>query len=810
MQSHCYHCGLVNPLEQEYSCELLTETRYFCCAGCLAIAETLVANGLTEFYRFRTASSQKQEALIPQEIRDIEALDTTEILQDISQSYPSSHNSENLSEGLNQLRSIDLGIEGISCAACGWLIEKHLNQFPQVKEISVNVSTQRAQLIWSADYPLSKLIKSLASIGYKMYPFNQDNREKVFAQSNHDYIKRILVAAFGMMQVMTYSLVIYVGEYQDLSVNNRDFFYGLSALVATPIVFYSAIPFFKSAYRNLKAKRLGMNFPVSIAILSAYFASLYSYIFDGTAFYFDSVVMLTFFLLIGRYLEHRARYRSLLKQQNFQQLLPLSVTLHQSNENKIIPLSDIKIGDHLIIFAGAIIPCDGVLLDDTAEINEAVLTGEFLPVKKQNGDSLISGSSNHSASFKMRVTKAVKESRIYQLIALQQQAEKIKPKAVSLADRFSHWYISSLLILAIVTAIYWLKTDPEMIFPVVLSMLVITCPCALSLATPASFAAASAELSDQGLMIRSSDALSNLSNIDQIYFDKTGTLTEGKISVSRTKAWGNHSPNRCLQIAASLEQLSNHPIASAFKKCTRQRLLVKNHQETISAGVQGEIEQIHYRLGQYKFVKRSNVQLNELEYKQSETALYLTANNQHIATFLMQDQIKKDAKSLIQQLKKQGYQCFIVSGDEKNLVEYTANALSVEHYFAALTPADKLSLVSKAQAEGHRILMLGDGLNDLGALAAANVSMSMATGTNVSKTASDAVLVTQELEVVNKSLLLAKKMNQIIKQNLSWAVIYNLVAIPFAMMGLVPAWLAALGMSFSSLVVVLNALRLRV
>ncbi|MDQ7050447.1 MAG: heavy metal translocating P-type ATPase [Enterobacterales bacterium] len=810
MSSNCFHCGLANQLGHQFQCDLLGKTEDFCCAGCLAIAETLVCNGLTDFYRFRDANSQKPTELIPQEIRDIEALDTPEILADISQCYNEEYSSNTeTSNASTHWRSIDLGIEGISCSACGWLIEKHLSKLPQVKEISVNVSSQRAQLVWSADYPLSKLIKSLAKMGYKMYPFSPDNREKIFAESNRNYIKRLLVAAFGMMQVMTYSLIIYIGEFDDLSVTHRYFFYGLSALVTTPIVFYSAVPFFRSAYLNLKAKRLGMNFPVSVAILSAYFASLYSLFYGANAFYFDSVVMFTFFLLIGRYLEHRARYHSLIKHQNFQQLLPLSVTKQQNGNNEIIRLSEVKPGDCLIIFAGAIIPCDGKLLDESAEINEAILTGEFIPLVKRQGDNLISGSTNNSASFKMRVAKEVKNSRIYQLIALQQEAEKIKPKAVNLADQFSHWYISLLLALVVITGLYWWQIDPQMIFSVVLSMLVITCPCALSLATPASFTAAAAELSDLGLMLRSPDALANLAKVDHIYFDKTGTLTQGQMTLTNIQVFSDLSAQNCLQIAASLEQISDHPIAIAIKQKAIQKRVVVNHKETIAAGVEGEIDQIAYRLGRRDYVEQYGATINPCEYQPFETPLYLMANGQHIATFLLEDEIKNDAAHLIQDLKTKGYQCFILSGDEKSLVEYTAKALSIDHYYAALTPKDKLSLVVQAQQAGHKILMVGDGLNDLGALAAANVSITMANGTNVSKTASDAVLVTQDLKVISDSLQLSKKMRRIIKQNLIWAVTYNLIAVPFAMMGLVPAWLAALGMSFSSLIVVLNALRLR-
>lgn len=797
MKENCFHCDLIIPQNLNYHCDVLGRTHHFCCAGCLAVAETLVANGLTDFYRFRNAKSNKPEPLIPQELADIEALDNHSILDEIS-------------DRSEEFRKIELGIEGITCAACGWLIERKLSALPSIKDISVNVSTQRATVVWRNDYPLSKILKSLVELGYHAYPFSEDARQSSFEKTNRSYIKRLLVAGLGMMQVMTYALAIYIGEFQDISEQHQNFLYWISGIVTTPVVFYSAKPFFQSALRNLKAKQLGMNLPVSIAILSAYSASVYSLFSSSSVYYFDSVVMFTFFLLIGRFLEHRARYRSLLKQQNFQRLMPLSVSKRNDDSSLIsIGIPEVKPEDVLVISAGGVIPVDGILLEHFAEVDESVISGEFMSVKKQPGDLLSSGSSNHSASLVMQVTQDFAHSHIQKLINLQQNAEQMKPDSVSLADKIAHWYVMILLILVLISGVYWWQVAPDYAFAIILSILVISCPCALSLATPAVIAAATAQLSDLGLMIRSKTALYQLANVDHIYFDKTGTLTNASMQITQVEAFAELTEDECLQIASLLENISAHPIAKAFDSDTL-KLSVKELRETIGKGVSGIIDGVAYRLGNKEFALGESSPLIPATTKcDFETHLYLATEKTHIATFILQDSLKDSAKTALENIRQQNFAVTLLSGDSELAVANLASQLSITQHISNASPVQKLETINNAQKKQENTLMIGDGFNDLGALAAASVSITMGSGTNLSKTASDAVLISSDLNIIPQSLKIARKVQKIIKQNLFWAVFYNLTAIPFAMMGFIPAWLAAIGMSFSSLVVVLNALRLR-
>jgi len=833
MPSNCFHCGLANPPSAKIESKIIGKQRHFCCLGCLAIAETLTENGLTDFYRFRSGLNITADELIPSELESIEAFDSPDILKQISQ----------LADD-GKSRSIELGIEGITCAACGWLIEKSIGQLESVVKINVNVSTQRANLTWiqstsehDKSINLSHIIKTFNQVGFKAYPFSEDERIASFKRTNQQFIKRLVVASIGMMQVMTYALSVYIGDTQDISPNHRSFMHWLSFIVATPVVFYSATPFFKSAWNNLKAKRLGMNFPVSLAILSAYFSSIYSLLFNKNDFYFDSVVMFTFFLLIGRFLEHRARYLSVLKQTNFQQLIPISVKKIIDEQPIDIPVSEVEYGDKLIIPAGAIIPVDGVLLENSAEINEAIMTGEFLPISKQPNDELISGSTNQSAALTMLVSKNFTRSKISQLIDLQRKAENLKPNSISIADKISHWYVVGLLIILFAVSIVWWFIDSTQVFSIALSILVVSCPCALSLATPAALAAATSQLTDLGFMIRNSSTLTELNKVKQIFFDKTGTLTEGKISINKVENYSDYTEQQLISFATLLENISSHPIAIAFKyyledeqsasnNPNSEKIVLTNHQEIIGKGVIANINKKRYLLGKVSFLIEDNKKKYKNNYVDKEQhddeirelktayrkhkgmAIFLSEDGKLIAKFHLADKIKSSASKCISKLKE-SINVSLLTGDSDQSAMDVGTTLKIEDIIANASPENKLKAIQRAQQKDKVVMMVGDGFNDLGALASADISISLASSPDLSKSKSDVVLVSEDLMVIPKAIELSKKVQMIIKQNLGWAIAYNLLAIPFAALGYIPAWLAAIGMSLSSLVVVLNALRLK-
>lgn len=796
MTDICYHCDLPLPAGEKFETKVLDKTRQFCCPGCLAIAETIVASNMESFYQFRTQKNQTAQELVPQELIEIEALDNPAVLNDLITSE-------------NQTQTIELGIEGITCAACAWLIKNRVGQLNHVVSIDVNATTHRANVKFKQETNLSGIIKLIRELGYRAYPFSEDQQETAVVKENKAYSKRLIVAGLAMMQVMMFSTGLYIGEFQDIAAEHAFFLHSISALLATPVVFYSALPFFTSAWRSLKHLHFGMNLPVSIAILSAYSASIYSLFTNGQVYYFDSVVMFTFFLLLGRYLEHRTRLKAIFKQQNFKRLIPLSVTVADTEGNsRVLPINDVQPGDIIIVHAGAIIPIDGKLIDEYAEVNESVITGEFLPVKKQAGDNLYSGSTNQGTSFKLQAKHRLKECRIQQLVQLQNNAEHLSSDRVNLADKIASWYVIVLLILATISGLIWYSIEPEQVFPVVLSLLVVSCPCALSLATPTAVAAATARLTDLGLMIKKSQTLAKLSETKSTFFDKTGTLTVGEITILNTIIHTDTSAKTCLQIAKSLESISNHPIANAFKRLSVSGLPVSTVKEIIAAGIEGEINHTTYRIGNKGFIEDllSTEQTEIIQPDQDHISIYLCDSKQLLATFILNDEVNPTAKKAIADLSDQNINIKLISGDSELSSNQVAEQLGIKEVYASKSPELKLAIIKQHQKPS---LMVGDGVNDIGALSQADVGITTGSAAHLSKATSDAVLISHDLSVIPQAIRITKKLNRIIRQNLSWAVVYNLTAIPFAVAGLVPPWLAAIGMTASSLIVVLNALRLR-
>ncbi|MCW9017944.1 MAG: heavy metal translocating P-type ATPase metal-binding domain-containing protein, partial [Kangiellaceae bacterium] len=610
MTSKCFHCDLDVPKNSNFNLIIYEQEREFCCPGCLAVAQMIKDSGQLDFYRFRTQSNVKAEEILPQELLEIEALDNNDI-------------SSQLLHQEDDLNVIELGIEGITCAACGWLIKKQIGARKEVHSIEVNSTTHRAIVKFDKSAPLSEILKQIRQLGYKAYPFTEDQQEEVFQKEDKAFSRRVIVAGLAMMQVMMFATGLYIGDFQDISEQHALFLHSVSGLLATPVVFYSALPFFDSAWRSLKYGHFGMNLPVSIAILAAYFSSIYSLFTSGNVFYFDSVVMFTFFLLLGRYLEHRVKYKAILKQQNFKRLLPVSVSrFDSSGEVEVVSLNKINAEDKILVNAGAVVPVDGVLLSEHAELNESVITGEFLPVRKHKGDKVYSGSSNASASFQMVATGDVKSSRLQSLIQLQRSSENLKSHRVTLADKIASYYVVGLLVLSVLAGFIWYNINPDRVFEIILSLLVVSCPCALSLATPTAVASAVAKLTDLGLMIKSSNTLSKLSQIKTAIFDKTGTLTFARMAILQVKTRESFDKEEVLQLAIAMEKISDHPIAQAFLECDVAQDVISTNkfdtlEERIAGGITAKSGADQYRLGNLQFVSSlpeltTNQQISEL------------------------------------------------------------------------------------------------------------------------------------------------------------------------------------------------------
>ncbi len=766
-----------------------------CCPGCQAVASAIVDGGLENFYRFRSQANSKAELPMADASRWA-IYDLAEVQSEFVM---------DLGEGLHQA---NLLLEGISCAACSWLIESHLQQFPAVKSISVNVSTHRCSLIWSAEFPLSNLFNALAEIGYKPRPATDEQQQELLKKENRTALFRIGVAGFGMMQAMMVAVGMYTGA-TDFWLN---FLRWLSMLVATPVVFFSAWPFFQAAWRSIRSRQLVMDVPVALAIGLAYGASVWATLTASGEVYFESVSMFAFFLLLGRYIEMRARHRNRMAFGNLAQLMPLTACSICRNEQgqeqeQTVAIKTLHHGDEILVRPGETFPCDGQVVLGESAAEEALITGESRPVTKVAGDSVIAGSLNVHSPLRVRVTALGAETQLSAIERLAAQAQDEKPRQVVMADKIARYFIARLLIVCALVFGFWLWYQPERAFWITLSVLVVTCPCALALAMPAALSAATANLRQRGFLVARGHVIDGLKGITRVVFDKTGTLTQGQLQLVETRVLGSLASERCLALAAALEAGSNHPAARAFAgnpglKLSRQR-------QYTAEGVEGELDGCNYRLGRASFALALAPTIAAPPVPDSQLLWLLLADNQGpLAWFGLADQARPEAAEAVASLQRLGIAVELLSGDESAAVAHLAGQLGISQYTSGAKPQAKLARLQALQAAGDKVLMVGDGINDIPVLAGADVSVAMSSASDLTQTRADAVLLNNHLVVLAEALVLARQTAATIRQNLGFSLAYNLLALPLAAAGFVPPWLAALGMTASSLIVVLNALRL--
>ncbi len=806
MQS-CYHCGLPVPASANFPVVIDGQPRSMCCPGCQAVAMAIVDGGLESFYQYRTQTNRK----IDPSLTDFSIYD----LPEVQSSFVIPFSSET--------RQASLLLEGLSCAACSWLIETHLKKNPAVKSISVNVTTHRASLVWQADYPLSILLKELAEIGYQARPATDEQQQALIKKENRLALFRIGVAGFGSMQAM----MVAVGLYAGATGFWMDFLRWLSLLVATPVVFFSAKPFFQNAFRSLQQKHLIMDVPVALAIGLAYLASVFATVTGTGEVYFESVSMFTFFLLLGRYVELRARHKNRLAFSNLAQLMPLTACCIRDQKEEMLPVSVLKPGDQVLVKSGETFPCDGRVLEGNSAVIESLLTGESQSVTKTIGDPVIAGTLNHHSQLKIQVTAVGADTQLSAIEKLATRAAEDKPNQLVMADKMARFFIARLLIFCVLVMGFWLWYQPERAFWITLSVLVVTCPCALSLSIPAALSAATANLRKQGFLVTRGHVIETLTKINRVILDKTGTLTKGEFVVNKVELCVSEfhplaSRETILSIAAALEQNSNHPLATAFSSWSG-KYIATNTQQITAEGIEATVDiesgkqpfvqtdsfkspQKHFRLGRAEF---ANITADKLEPPDAEHTWLLLSNQQHnIAWIGLQDQLRPDAKQLIQSLLEQDIAVELISGDHTAAVSRVANQLGIMEWTAEARPEDKLSQLKKRQADGDKVLMLGDGINDIPVLSGADVSVAMAAASDLAQTRADALLLNNHLHVIIKALAISRDAQKIMKQNLRYSLIYNLLALPLAAAGWVAPWLAAIGMTLSSLIVIFNALRL--
>ena len=711
-----------------------------------------------------------------------------------------------------------LMVQGMYCAACADTVECALQDVPGVEKAQVHAATRRLTVRWDpAKVRMSQLAQLIGETGYRLLPMQQALSISERLRETRRALWRLFVAGFCAMQVMMYAFPAYVTDPGEIPADIDQLLRWASWLLSLPVVFFASGPFLSSAWRDLRRGRIGMDTPVSIGILVSFLVSS-AVVFDPTGpwgheVWFDSLTMFVFFLLGGRYLELRARDRTAGALDSLMNRLPEACERRKADGGfEAVSARRLVLGDVVRVQAGQAFPADGAVLSHSATVDEALLTGESHPVVRQQGEAVVAGSFNLAGPVEMRVDRLGRDTRFAQIVSLMEKASTEKPRLAILADRIAAPFLVLVLLGAALAGWYWWQIDHTKALAVAVAVLIVTCPCALSLATPAAMLTSAGALARRGILVRRLQALETLSRINAVVFDKTGTLTHDRLELVRTRTREGVRPDEALGLAAALARGSLHPVSRALVaaeegKASDHALVqeMTDIREIAGMGLQGQRSDGRWvKLGSARFCDIAG----GLSDGETDAGVHLADQAGWLASFELRETLREDALQAVQALKELGLKTWLLSGDRESAARWVGDALGVDHVIAGATPEQKLAEVTALQANGWRLAMVGDGLNDGPVLAKADTSFALGHGAPLAQAQSDCVIQGGRVMDVALTVQQARATLRIVKQNLAWAALYNAVSIPLALGGWMPPWLAGLGMAGSSLLVIVNALRL--
>lgn len=705
-------------------------------------------------------------------------------------------------EGHDNHFSLIVNVDGVHCAACIQKIESALKSEENITHARLNYSTQRLRIEWNGTAALAnKYVRKIENLGYEVHPYQPETYAEDIKKQEQFLLLCLGVAGFATGNIMLLSVGVWSSTAETMGLATREFMHLISAMIGIPTIIFSGRPFFYSAYNALKSKRTNMDVPISVALCLTCLMSLYEISRHGTHVYFDSAVMLTFFLLIGRYLDFRAQKTARTAATHLLDALSGFATILEGKTTKRIPISELKEGMVLLLPIGSQCPVNGTVIDGISQIDMALVSGETIPADIKNGDPIYAGIINLQAPLQVKVTKKAEESLISDIVKLMEKAEQNQSAYVRIADKAARLYTPAVHSLALIAFIGWwllggiLWQDAMLI---AITVLIITCPCALGLAVPVVQVLATGKLMKDGILVKSGDALERLASIDTIIMDKTGTLTTGQIQLQ-----GAYLP-RAHKMAASLANYSRHPLSVALQRSWSESLFnISEIKEHPGKGIEAVYRGRKIRLGSRKWCGNQNAPVTD------RLELWLHKEGSEPAVFYFQDSLRPDARSTIESLNQKGLKTILLSGDRYDIVADIATQANIRDYYGDTTPPEKFNLIEKHKEDGHKILMIGDGLNDAPALMAADISMAPGTAIDISQNAADIIFMGRSFSPVRRAYNIARKTQNLIRQNFLLAVMYNIIAIPLAFMGYVTPLIAALAMSGSSLLVIANSFRLK-
>jgi Cu2+-exporting ATPase len=799
----CFHCGLPAPPGASRPVVIDGAAQPMCCPGCAAVAQAIVDIGQTEYYRNRSefAATRAGATLVPPALAlyDLQGQDFV-------------HQNGNSLEAT-------LSVEGIRCAACVWLIERQLALLPGIQAASMNVATERLFVRWdSAQCQPSAIFAAIGKVGYNAYPFDAQRHGEQLARASKALSRRLFVAGLAMMQVMMYAVPAYLADDGTLEAPMAALMQWASLLLTLPVMAYSALPFYRGAWSGLKARAPGMDVPVVLGIGAAFAASVLATLRGQGEVYFDSVTMFVFLLLCSRYLELGARRKAATALERILNALPQAALrmagFPASRATQTVAAASLQKDDVILVKAGDAFAADGTIAEGDTSIDLSLLSGESEPQRRVAGDSVAGGAVNIGAPVALRVARPVRDSTLSELIRLTQRAGVSKPKLSTWADLVASRFVVLLLVFAACVFGAWQWIDPGRAWPIAIAVLVVSCPCALSLAMPTVMAAATDKLLRRGVLVVQAHTLETLHRATHIVFDKTGTLTLGKPRLHTLGNTGVESDDACLSIAAAIEAGSSHPLAQAIVAAAGPHPLplAAQVQEAPGRGMQAQVNGVCYRVGSADYVAELT---GEAGWPQSAlpapagATVFLGCAGQLLAGMRFSDGVRDDAAATVRAFQQAGKEVILLSGDQSAAAREVGSALGIAQVHGGYLPEQKLDFVRQLQQQGAVVAMVGDGINDAAVLSAADVSFAMGSGAALAQVNADCVLLSGRIGSLEEAARLAASSMRIVRQNLAWATVYNLIAIPAAALGLITPWMSGLGMTASSALVVLNALRAR-
>lgn len=801
----CNHCHL------SFTDEVMIKDNElnFCCKGCQGVYHLLKDDGLDSFY-----DKLGNKTIAPP--LDIENDDLSKFDSDsFTKNYVKKTNEE-----FNQ---VDLIIEGIHCAACVWLNEKILYDTKGIIEANINFTTNKAKIVWDEDeLKLSDIIAKIRSIGYNAYAYDSSIADKKATKAKQDYFIKMMVAVIASMNIMMLSVAKYTGFFTGIDEEVKDMIHIGEFLLSTPVLFYSGWIFFKGAYYGFKNRVLNMDFLVSSGATLTYIYSLFILFGAKGESYFDSVAMIITFVLVGKYLEVIGKKSAVDTLDKIKSSLPLEAVIVTDGVKKTVALNNISIGNIVEIKAGEKVPVDGKIIEGEASFDEASLTGESIPVFKKASDMVYSGTINTNGVILYEATTDFKNSTFSTIVTLLEDSLNSKPKIQDKANEVSKGFTLAILSLSFLTFLVWyffgldLGFDYDGVnhfeksFIVAISVIVIACPCALALATPIASLIGISELAKKGLLFKEAKFIESLAKANTVVFDKTGTLTKGQLSVVKANMLDKDIDK--LNLLYSLLDSSNHPVSKSVKKYLKENFdldLVKlSDIKSIDAkGMSASFNNQNLLGGNLELLKQEKI---KYDFKSNNTVYVFAINNEVIATFELEDEIKDYAKELIVYLQEHDTSVVMLTGDTDEVAQKVSQELNIKKYLAHQTPTSKALFIKELRSKDNVVIMVGDGVNDSVALSNADVAIAMGSSADISLAVSDIVLLNSSLISLKEAFVISKRTYKFIKQNLAISLIYNMVTIPFAMFGFVIPLVAALSMSLSSLLVVLNSLRIKI